>query len=87
MIETVKKEPLKTKLKSRCLTGGGNIDTKGVPNGADTHKKRVTESGSTDRKKTEIKTRRATTSCRCIKVYKLKDVDRDFTFKTAEEEK
>ena len=35
----------------------------------------------------EVKTRRATTSCRCRKVYKLKDIDRDFTLNTAEEKK
>ena len=64
MIETVKKEPLKTKIDSRCRTGGANVERKGVPNRADTHKKGITESGSTGRKKTEVKTRRATTSCR-----------------------
>ena len=31
-------------LKSRCRTGGVNIDREGVPNETDTHKKGVTES-------------------------------------------
>ena len=74
IFEAIKKEPFK--LKSRSRTGGADIDGKGVPNGADTHKKGVTESRRTGRKKTEVKTRRAMTSGRCRKVYKLKDVDR-----------
>ena len=40
VIEKIKKQLLKMKLKSRCRTGGADIDKNGVSNRADTQKKK-----------------------------------------------